>query len=407
MRGTVGWYGPVMSDLSALAGNRLDDAIRLRRELHAHPELGLDLPRTQERVLDALDGLPLHIRRGTATTSVVGVLDGDRPGPTVLLRADMDALPMPENADVDYASTIDGTMHACGHDLHTAMLVGAAHLLTAQRKQLHGRVLFMFQPGEEGGGGAKVMLDEGLLEGVGDIKAAFAIHVASNVPSGLIAAKGGTQMASADEFSIVIRGRGGHASMPHDALDPIPTACEIVLALQTMITRRVSVFDPAVLTVGNIFSGTTTNVIPETATIRGTMRAVSERTRNLLHGELRRVAEGIASAHSAEVTVTINEGYPVTINNVIEAARALDVARNLVGPKLVYEMPTPVMGAEDFSYVLQRVPGVMVNLGACPPNIAHHEAAPNHSNRALFHEEAMVTGMALHTAMALHHLAPA
>jgi amidohydrolase len=288
-----------MSDLLTLASARLDAAVALRREIHAHPELGLELPRTQERVLDALDGLPLKIRRGTATTSVVAVLEGDQPGPTVLLRGDMDALPMPENAEVEYASTVEETMHACGHDLHTAMLVGAAHLLTAQRKKLHGRVLFMFQPGEEGAGGARVMLEEGLLDGVGEMKAAFAIHVASNVASGVVAAKGGTQMASADEFFVTVKGRGGHASMPHDALDPIPVACEIVLALQSMITRRVSVFDPAVLTVGSITAGTTSNVIPETARLHGTMRAVSERTRALIHDQLRRVAEGIAAAHGA------------------------------------------------------------------------------------------------------------
>ena len=254
----------------------LPNAVRLRRALHARPELGLDLPHTQERVLEAIDGLGLTVRTGEQTTSVVAVLEGARPGPTILLRADMDALPMPEDTGLEYGSAIDNTMHACGHDLHTAMLAGAAHLLHAHQADIAGRVLFMFQPGEEGHHGARYMLDEGLLDPtlVGDVTGAFALHVSARSPSGTIGLRGGTLMASSDLLRITVTGKGGHASAPHQAVDPIPIACEIVTALQIMVTRRIDAFDPAVVTVSQIVAGTTSNVIPEKASILGTIRCV-------------------------------------------------------------------------------------------------------------------------------------
>src|SRR5262245_47624794 len=214
----------------------LDDAVDLRRRIHRQPELGLDLPKTQATVLEALEGLPLKVSTGISTTSVVAVLDGDEPGPTVLLRGDMDALPMPEDTGLDYASSVDGTMHACGHDAHVAMLAGAARLLTERRGSFHGRIAFMFQPGEEGFHGARYMLEEGLLgqvaDGASPVSFAFAIHQTPTIPSGAIATRGNSFLASADTLLVKVRGRGGHASMPHHALDPIPIACEIVMALQ-------------------------------------------------------------------------------------------------------------------------------------------------------------------------------
>src|SRR5690606_18109650 len=264
------------------------------------------------------------------TTSVVAVLDGDEPGPTILLRGDMDALPMPEDTGLDFRSRVDGAMHACGHDAHTAMLAGAARLLAGRRGQLRGRVAFMFQPGEEGDGGALHMLEEGLLETVSDgaepVSMAFAIHQSPSIPSGLIACKGRSIMASADEFAITVRGRGGHASMPHQAGDPIPVAAEIITAIQGMVTRRVDAFDPAVVTVAKLRAGTTTNVIPETATMWGTIRAVSARTREAVMADLERVASGIASAHGATAEVELHPGYPVTVNDESAARFALDTA---------------------------------------------------------------------------------
>jgi hippurate hydrolase len=302
-------------------------------------------------------------------------------------------------------------MHACGHDTHTAMLVGAAKLLSARQADIPGRVLFMFQPGEEGFAGARFMLDEGLLD-VGarpdgsssPITGAFALHITSALPVGWVSTRQGPIMASADRIMITVKGRGGHASEPHRALDPIPVACEIVQALQTMITRRIDVFDPAVVTVGKITAGTVNNIIPETAEIEGTIRAVSERTRRAVHEGIRRVAEGVAAAHDAEVTVNLVDGYPVTINDKAQADVVLDLANGLVGADKVMRLPNPIMGAEDFSYVLQQIPGAMVFLGGTPPDRNLATAAPNHSNHVVFDEDAMVTGTAMYAAMALNHL---
>jgi amidohydrolase len=394
-------------DLLAEAGALLDDVVALRRDLHRRPELGLDLPLTQSRVLEALDGLPLSIALGGRQSSIVADLDGDRPGPTVLLRADMDALPMPDDTDLDYRSEVDGVMHACGHDAHTAMLVGAAHLLAARRSELAGRVRLLFQPGEEGEGGAQIALDEGLLDGRDGgepVSWAFAIHQSPSIPCHMIASRGGPLLASADEFHVTVHGRGGHASMPHDANDPVPVACEIVQAIQTWLTRRVDVFTPAVVTVASIHAGTTTNVIPEDARIDGTMRTVTPRVRAGVRAAVERLATNIAAAHEMAAEVQIVDGYPVTVNDGAAAGEVLDVARALVGDQAV-EMPSPVMGAEDFSYILQRVPGAMAFLGTRPAGVAPADVAPNHSNRMVLDESAMATGVGLYAATALHRLA--
>jgi amidohydrolase len=393
-----------LPDLLPAAQQVYDDAVALRRDLHSRPELGLDNPRTKERLLGEIESLGLTIHESPSTSGVTAVIEGGQDGPTMLLRADTDALPLQEDADVTFKSTTDGQMHACGHDLHTAMLAGAAKLLHARRADIKGRVLLMFQPGEEGFHGAKHMLDDGILQYAGEVTKAFAIHVGGNVPLGLVAVKGGTQMASSDTFRIVVRGKGGHASAPHHALDPIPIACEIVIALQTMVTRRIDAFDPGVLTVGQIMSGTTSNIIPETATVLGTMRAVSERTRTLLHDGVRRVAENIAIAHEGIADVEVIFGFPVTVNNEDVANDVLRVGESFLGPRGTMRMPAPVMGAEDFSYVLQKVPGAMAFLGACPPELPIAQAYPNHSNLVRFDEQCMVQGMALHVAMALDHL---
>ena len=376
----------------------LDDAIQLRRRIHHHPEIGLSVPRTQAAVLEATEGLGLQIRTGTQTTSVVGVLEGARPGPTILLRADMDALPMPEDTGLPFASEVAGAMHACGHDAHVAMLVGAARLLAARRADIAGRVVFMFQPGEEGYHGARVMLEEGLLDGAAPPTGAFALHVTHRQAAGVVATRPGPTMASGDTIHIVVRGKGGHASAPHDCIDPIPIACEKVQAFQTLITRRVNVFDPAVITIGKIEAGTARNVIPETATLLGTVRTVSETTRERVLDGVRRVAEGVAAAHGADVAVELIRGYPVTVNDADFARFVLETARELLGEERVHEMRHPVMGSEDFSYVLQRVPGAMANLGTRPDT---GPVFPNHSNRMLVNESALVNGIAMHAAVAL------
>ena len=400
-----------LSTLTEEARDLLDETIALRRGLHRWPELGNDLPVTRDQVLEALDGLPLDITRHSTTSGLAAVLEGGRPGPTVLLRGDMDALPLHEDTGLEFSSATEGAMHACGHDTHTAMLVGAAKLLSARRSDISGRVLFMFQPGEEGHRGAEHMIDEGVLT-VGPrsdgsespITGAYALHITSNLPTGWIASRPGPVMASSDTMLITVTGRGGHASQPHQALDPIPIACEIVQALQTMVTRTIDVFDPSVVTVGRITAGTTNNVIPETAVIEGTIRAISERTRNKVHDGIRRVAEGVCAAHDAQVEVTFRDGYPVTVNDTVGADFALRVAGDLLGANNVVRLPNPVMGAEDFSYVLNRVPGAMMFLGATPLERDPFSAAPNHSNRVMFDETAMVNGIATYGAVALRHL---
>ena len=375
-----------------------DDAVQLRRRIHRHPEIGLTLPRTQAAVLEALDGLGLETRTGQRTTSIVARLAGGKPGPTLLLRGDMDALPLREATGLPFASEVDGAMHACGHDAHLAMLVGAARVLARRRAELAGSVLFMFQPGEEGYPGARVMLDEGLLDGSAAPTGAFALHVTHREAAGVITTRPGPMLASGDTIQITVRGKGGHASAPHDCLDPIPIACEIVQAFQTLVTRRVNVFDPAVITIGKIEAGTTRNVIPETAHLLGTVRTLSEVTRERVLEGVRRVADGIASAHGAEAAVELIRGYPVTSNDAGFAAFVLDTAREILGPERVTPMRHPVMGSEDFSYVLQRVPGAMANLGTRPDA---GDVFPNHSNRMLVNETALASGIAVHVAVAL------
>ena len=387
------------------------DTVALRRALHERPEVGNELPITRERVLDSLDGLPLDLTLHETTSGISAVLTGGRPGPTVLLRGDMDALPLHEDTGLDFSSLHEGQMHACGHDTHTAMLSSAAKLLAAHRDEIPGRVLFMFQPGEEGHHGAKYMLDEGLLDvpplpdgSESPVTGAFALHITSTIPTGVVATKGGPILASADEFTIRVHGAGGHASAPSQAVDPVPIACEIVIALQTMITRRIDTFDPAVLTVGQVHTGTNNNIIPAVAEINGTIRAFSEQTRTRVHDHLRRVAEKIAEAHGATAEPEILHGYPVTSNQHEFASFTIDAARAALGHERVVQLPNPVMAAEDFSYVLDRIPGTMMFLGGTPPERDPRTAPANHSNLVTFDEDAMTTGVEMYAQMALRHL---
>jgi hippurate hydrolase len=390
-----------MSDLAVLleAAKKLQPEVTaLRRAIHREPELGLENPATREKVLAQLAGLPLEIVQHRNTSGVVATLRGARPGKRILLRADTDALPMPEDNELAFRSQRSGAMHACGHDAHTAMLAGAARLLSQQQATLAGEIVFMFQPGEEGFAGARVMLDEGMPQ----TDAAFAIHITPLIPSGMIGTRPGALLASADFFDIVVRGKGGHASMPHDCRDPIPAAGEITTALQTFVTREIPVSDPVVITVTRIAGGTTGNVIPESVEMQGTIRALSERSRAKAHEGLERVAKGIAQAHGVEARVVLQRGYPVTVNDAKFEQFSQRVARDLLGARGVIEFEAPVMGAEDFSYVLQRTPGAMVFLGLRPPDAK--DPAPCHSNRMLIDEDGMAFGVALHAAVALRFL---
>ena len=374
------------------------NSVALRRAIHAEPELGLHLPKTTEKVRAALAGLPLEIREGPSTSGLVALLRGPANGRTVLLRGDMDALPLSEDTGLDFASRHDGAMHACGHDTHVAMLAGAARALCAHREQLAGSVMFMFQPGEEGWHGARHMIEDGLLDPLPH--AAFALHVSPNMPAGVFAGRAGPLLASSDKLRVEVVGRGGHASMPHDALDPIPIACEIVLALQSFVTRRIGVFDPAVITIAQVEAGTTDNIIPETARLRGTLRTLSERTRALAREGIERIARHIALAHGAEARIEIETGFPVTICDERVVDLAARTATGLFGESAWRPMPHPMMGAEDFAYVLQKTPGAMAFLGAAPAGAEPRACCALHSNRMVIDEAVMARGIALHCAMA-------
>jgi hippurate hydrolase len=408
----------------------LPEMIALRRAIHAEPELGLSLPLTTQKVKQALAGLPLTYREGPSTTGLVAILEGgggggdggEGAGRTILLRGDMDALPMAEDTGLPFASAIPGAMHACGHDSHVAMLVGAARLLSARRQSLAGTVMFMFQPGEEGHHGARFMLEDGLLECFQDGEnspptrkerqqksplpdAAFALHVMPNAPHGIFGSRAGPLLASADKLRITVHGRGGHASMPHDALDPVPIACEIVTAMNVWVTRRVPMADPAVVTIGRIEAGTTDNVIPETAFLLGTIRTLSPERRSAVQQGLKTLAEHIAVAHGATATVEFEQGFPPTICDPRAVACARRAVEQLYGPEAWLTMEHPVMGAEDFSYVLDKVPGAMMFLGASNAGSDWRQCCALHSNRMVLDENVMTRGAALHAALAERFLA--
>lgn len=393
----------VIDDAERMAG----DLAELRHALHREPELGLHLPRTQARVLDALSDLPLEVRAGDKLSSVTAVLRGAKPGPTVLLRGDMDGLPVREEVDVAFRSGEDGTMHACGHDLHVTMLAGAARLLSARQAELEGDVVFMFQPGEEGFDGAGRMIDEGLLEVTGSLPvAAYAMHVFSTGwAHGSFAAKAGPMMAASDVFSAVVRGVGGHGSAPHKAKDPIPAACEIVLALQTFLTRSISAFDPAVITVGQIHGGNRYNVIPELASLEATVRTFSPEAQATVENGIVRLCQGIAAAHGLEIETSYEHQYPVTVNSAAEVDFAAATVTDLFGAGAFAPMTSPIAGAEDFSRIIERVPGAMLFLGAPPVGSDGIGRADNHSAHASFDDGVLPLGATVYAELALRKLA--
>jgi hippurate hydrolase len=389
----------VREDAARISG----DLVALRRAIHAEPEIGRHLPRTQEKVLAALDGLPLEISQGRALSSVTAVLRGGRPGETVLLRGDMDALPVTERTGLPYASGIDGVMHACGHDLHTAMLAGAARLLSARQAELAGNVIFMFQPAEETAGGAELMIAEGVLDAAGERPvAAFALHVASSVlPLGVFASRDGAILAAADTLEVTVHGTGGHGSQPHLAADPIPAACEIVTALQALVTRRFDVFDPVVITVGRFHAGTASNVIPDEARLAASIRSFSPGARARVMDAAPRVARDVASAYGLSATAEFTDGYPVTVNDAAEVTFAEGVVADLFDGQRYVRMPDPHTGSEDFSFVLDQVPGAFLMLGACPPDADPAAAPNNHSAEAVFDDAVLADGTALLAELAL------
>jgi len=381
----------------------LPDLVDLRRRLHAEPETGLILPRTQSAIVTALDGLGLEVSLGEKCTSVVAVLRGGRPGPSVLLRADMDALAVVEETGLPFASAT-GAMHACGHDLHVAALVGAARLLAARQAELAGSVVFMFQPGEEAGGGAPLMIEEGVLDAAGPrVEAAYGIHVMPG-ERGVFSTRPGPLMAGANVLRASVTGRGGHGSRPHQAVDPVPVLAEVVLALQSYVTRRFDVFDPVVLTVTKLAAGDVLNVIPDAASLAATVRTLSDRSVERLAADVPRLIAGIAGAHRCTAEVEFEPVYPVTVNDDSIAERALAVLAETFGPDRVERAPQPMMASEDFSFVLREVPGAFVFLGTTPPGTAPDRVEMNHSPRAVFDDAVLGDQAAALAALALGHV---
>ncbi|MEG8038439.1 M20 family metallopeptidase [Sphingomonas sp. LR60] len=393
------------TDWTAIGAAELADVIALRRAIHAEPEVGLHCPLTTAKAKAALAGLPLEIHDSTSTTGFVAILRGGRSGGagsngrTVLLRGDMDALPMSEETGLPFASTVPGKMHACGHDAHTAMLVGAAKALSARRDELSGTIVFMFQPGEEGHHGARHMIADGLLD-VARPEAAFALHILPNAPAGMFVGREGAMLASTDTVLATVRGRGGHAAMPHEAIDPIPVACAIVTALQQHVARRVPVADPAVLTMTQIHAGSSHNIIPEEVKLMGTLRTLSEPTRTAMREAFHQIAQGIAAAHSCVAETTIDEGYPVTVNDARATRLLRELSSEIPGGAGWTAMPAPMMGGEDFSYVLREVPGAMAFVGVAAPGSDWRTNPPLHNTRMTIEEDVLATGVAMHCAVA-------
>lgn len=408
---TTGNRTSLLNEASGLA----EDLAALRHALHREPEIGLDLPRTQQKVLDALTGLPLEITRGRRTSSVTAVLRrgagpaSDTSPPVVLLRADMDALPVHEAGELPFRSQIDGAMHACGHDLHTTMLAGAARLLCEHRDRLAGDVVFMFQPGEESWNGAGIMIDEGVLEAAGSpVSAALALHVFSGlVKHGEFFTRAGSMMAASDQLQVTVFGQGGHGSAPHLALDPVPAVAEMVLALQTMVTRRFDVTDPVVVTVGLMEAGTKANVIPATGRFHATIRTFSERSRERIMDLAVRLTRAIAAAHGLDAEVNYVPGYPVTVNDGSETELAVAIIDDVFGRARRLDMRHPLATAEDFSRILNRVPGTLIGLGATPPGADPATAPFNHSPAARFDDGVLADGAALYAEWAIRRLAHA
>ncbi|MFP5068159.1 M20 family metallopeptidase [Pseudonocardia nantongensis] len=399
-------------DLSDDARSLHPDLVALRRELHREPEVGLELPRTRDRVLAALQGLPLEITEGESTTSVTAVLRGTATGggdgPVVLLRGDMDGLPVAESSGDDFAART-GTMHACGHDLHTSALAGAAQLLCAHRDRLAGDVVFMFQPGEEGWDGAGRMIDEGVLTAAGRrADHAYGLHVFANrMPRGAVTTRPGVFLSASHALDVTVHGAGGHGSNPHTARDPIAAAAEMITSLQTMVTRRFDMFDPVVLTVGVVHAGTRRNVIPDTARFEATVRSFSDTHATLLPAFVREVCDGVAAAHGVRAEVDWHDEYPRTVNDAGEVGFATGVCTELLGADRFTLAPDPISGSEDFSRVLDAIPGAFLGMGACPAGTDPDGAPMNHSPLARFDDAVLGDAAALHASLAATRLAPA
>ena len=387
------------------AQSMLPELQTLRRKLHQIPEFGLELPNTLKAILDEVSGLG-EITLGKSITSAVLRIKGDLPGPTVLLRADMDALAVIEDTGLEFAST-NGFMHACGHDLHMAMGVGAAKILASRSSELKGEVIIFFQPGEEGHHGADIMIEEQALmvSGSKPIRA-YGLHVFSSYPLGMMGSRSGPLMASAGDLLVTVSGSGGHGSMPWLSKDPISVLNEIMTALQTMVTKRFSAFDPVIVNIGWVRAGdtATTNVIPETASFGATVRVFSEENASKLKQYTQELVTSIAEGFGLSATVEFTRATKVLMNDPAAIASVEKVTSEVFGAGRYLNLPTPIAGGEDFASILSEVPGAFVFMGACPPDKDYTSAATNHSNKAVFDDSILGDGAALLACLAVDAL---
>lgn len=395
----------VLDTLHADIDEIMPGVIADRRYLHTIPELGLELHKTAAYVTERLRAIGVEdIKTGIAVTGITALVHGTKPsdGPAkvALIRADMDALPILEANDVEYKSTIDGAMHACGHDAHTSMLLAIAQLLVARRDQFSGTVKLLFQPGEEGPGGAKPMIEQGALENP-HVDAVFGMHVGQDTTAGHIKTRSGPAMASADSCVIVIQGKGGHGASPHLAIDPVVVAAQIVNALQTIVSRNVDPIDTAVVTVGMIGAGEASNVIPDTAEMRLTIRAFKPEVRSLLETRIKAITENIAEAFGATVAIDYKLGYPPTVNDPEMTDFVMSVATEVLGADKV-SVAAPKMGAEDFSYFLEERPGCFFFVGT--RNEERGLVWGHHHPRFDIDEEGLVAGIETMTTVVTRYL---
>jgi amidohydrolase len=372
------------------------EVVATRRDLHEHPELGFEEERTADMVAGRLRALGFEVHSGIGKTGVVGVVRGARPGKTIMLRADMDALPIDEENDVPYRSRTALHMHACGHDGHVAMLLGAARIVMSRRDEVAGTVCFLFQPAEEGKGGAKAMVVDGVLERFG-IERAYGLHLASTHPAGQVGFREGAFYASSDSIEITVEGKGGHGAAPHQTVDPVYVASQFVVAVQQVVSRNVDPIEPAVVTIGAINGGTTHNVIPSRVRLLGTVRAFDAGVREKMAERIERVLRGICESSGATYEFEYLWRYPVTSNDVEQTRYARALAERIVDPRRVANVPK-LMGAEDFSFFAERVPACFFTIGS---NGGENSAFPHHHARFDIDESALETGVRMMTALAL------
>jgi amidohydrolase len=370
-------------------GRRHDGMVALRRDFHRHPELSFEERRTAEIIAERLHGAKLEVRTGIARTGVVGILHGDRPGRTIAWRADIDALPLREILDVPFASATPGVMHACGHDGHTAIAITLAEILAARRAEMPGTAVFVFQPAEEVLGGARPMIEAGVLEDP-RVEEVFGLHLTTQMSAGQVMVRPGPNMASADAFDVVVRGRGGHGAYPHLSVDPVTAAAHILIGMQHLVAKEIAAQETAVLTVGQILAGTKNNIIPASAVMRGTLRTFSESVRTQILERLGAFAVDLARAYRAEAQLTLSDmRCPAVVNpeaptSFVHACAVAELGEAAVSPG------RPVMASDDMCYFLRERPGCYFRVGIAP---AHGRPAPHHAPEFEMNEDGLPVGL--------------